>query len=294
MIYQNKEFNVIPKGIFFEQKSKQKIEPKNCIFLDVETVRGYKSYFNMPTELQSRWDNKVENWIKFSENSKAKLIDAVFEEFEKSKENVFDQNLLYNIYQKNKEVSPATQYKLVGGLYPEYGKIVCISVGYYKKDGSKQLISFIGEEYQLLLNFQFAVQKVYEEISKRGTVYIVGHNIGFFDIPFITKRMAINGLLVPSFIHMPMVEPWNRKILDTATEWRAGSTTGDATLETLSIILGIKNPKSGDLTGANLGEYWYSDDGCNVNKVVDYCEGDVESNMELFEYLQNLKVATTV
>lgn len=290
MIYNNKEIATKTIGTFFEPKTKTKILSRNCFFIDIETIRGYEKYEDMSVDLQRRWNNKVDNWIKFADNSKAKLIDAIFEDFEKSKENIFDQSLLFDIYQKNKESNYAKEYAKVAGLYPEYGQIVCISLGYYKDDGEVQKISFVGDEYNLLLNFQSVIQKLYDKYSKdRGNMWLVGHNISFFDIPYLTKRMAIKGLAVPQFINLAFLEKWNKRIIDTSSEWRAGSTTGDATLETLTIILGLDNPKMG-LKGEEMSDYYYSDSR-DINKIVEYCENDIEAVIQLFNYLQNLQFA---
>lgn len=295
MIFQNKTFESSIASTFVDPKTNQPIKPEQCIFLDIETVSGCKSYEEVPADLQRRWKNKVDRWIKYSENSKAKILDALFQEFEDSKGTQdFNQNLLYEIYLKNKEQNVAQQYKDNAGLYPEYAKIICISIGSYK-DGQFQKISFVGSELELLENFQFGVQATYNRLNKQfGSVWIVGHQVSLFDIPFLVKRMTINGLLIPNFLHLSMTPPWNKKIIDTASEWRAGNTTGDATLETISILLDLHNPKNG-ITGEKLFEYYYSDSKqFDINVVVDYCEGDVETSKQLFEKLQNLKVMKNI
>lgn len=289
MIFQNKTSFSVNQGAFFvDQKTKTPISENNCIFLDCETVSGYKTFNDMPISLQERWRNKVDNWIQYSESSKAKILDAVFTEFENSSEKDFDQNLLYNIYKKFRVSNAELKYQEVAGLYPEYGKIICISIGFIK-NGSLQKISFVGEETELLTNFQFGIFKTYQRMQSLGDVYVVGHNVGFFDIPYITKRMNIAGLLVPPFLHQAFLQPWNKKIIDTASEWRAGNTTGDATLDTICEVLGIESPKHGIVDGSNMSKYYYSDE-CDINEIVSYCERDIDTVYNLFKKLQNLKI----
>jgi len=290
MIFENKViFDLIQQGSFFvDQKTKNPISVKNCIFLDCETVSGYEKFESMPPFLQERWRNKVDNWIQYSESSKAKILDAVFTEFENSAEKDFDQNLLYNIYKKYRTSNAELKYREVAGLYPEYGKIICISMGFVKNDVF-QKVSFVGEEKHLLTNFQFGILKAYQRMQTTGDVYVVGHNISFFDIPYITKRMNINGLLVPPFLHQAFLQPWNKKIIDTASEWRVGNTTGDATLDTICAVLGIESPKHGVVDGVNMSNYYYSEE-CDINEIVTYCEKDIETVFKLFTKLQTLKV----
>jgi len=288
MIFTNRNLNYVNAPSFLNPQTKKPIKPEQCIFLDVETVSGEKSFDDLPSDLQLRWVNKVEKWIKYSDSSKAKILDAVFQEFE-SQENNFDSKLLFDIYKKYQNSNPTEQYSQIAGLYPEFDKIVCISVGYYK-DNEFQKITFVGDEYSLLSNFQFGINKIYERLNNTyGDVWVVGHNVSFFDVPYITKRMAINGLLTPSFLHQPFLQPWNKKIIDTATEWRVGNTTGDATLETIMIVLNMENPKNSVVNGEKMSEYYYSDV-CDINVIADYCENDVQSVKNLFVYLQNLKV----
>jgi hypothetical protein len=100
--------------------------------------------------------------------------------------------------------------------------------------------------------------------------------------------MSINGLRVPTFLHQAFQQPWNKKVIDTATEWRVGNTTGDATLETLCEVLQIPSSKHSEVTGKSLANYYYSKD-FDINKVVEYCESDVKAQYLLFNHLQNLK-----
>lgn len=273
------------KTPYFTSNGKE-ISLEQCIFLDIETVSGEKSFNDLPDNLKSRWKNKVENWTAFSENSKTRILSAVFEEFEKDNSSIPDKTLL-DVYKSNKEANYAAEYAKVAALYPEYSKIICISIG-YMKNNDFVLTSFLGQEKELLANFQFGVNKVYDRIVKDyKECFIVGHNISFFDAPVITKRMFLNGLKVPSFLHGFGQKPWDKKLIDTASEWRSGSTTGDATLETLSILMLDENPKEG-LHGSKLTEYYYSDE-YNENELINYCEGDVIAVKELFEKLQNLK-----
>lgn len=290
MIYSNKEVNFETSPFFREPKYDKPIVEEQCIFIDIETVPAYSSYKEMPVNLQKRWSEKVDKWIKYSDNSKSKILDAVFTEFENNEGTVFDQNLLFEIYKKNQKSTASEQYLNISSLYPEYAKTLCITISFFK-DGEMQFVTFIGDEYELLSNFQFGIQKVHERLFKKfSEIWVVGHNISFFDIPFLSKRMSINGLRVPSFLHQAFQQPWNKKIIDTAIEWRVGNTTGDATLETLCEVLNISNPKMSEINGENLAKYYYSKE-FDINKVVEYCEADVKAQYLLFNHLQNLKKA---
>ncbi|MEY3404498.1 MAG: hypothetical protein RLZZ86_4120 [Cyanobacteriota bacterium] len=294
MIYTNKKVSELKSEVgrtfFLNPKNNMPIKAEECIFLDIETVANYDDYNKLSPELQKRFELKLDRWTNYDESAKSKIIDAFFHELEKES-NITDINpeTLLKIYKNQRTESPAARYREIAGLYPEYAKIICISLG-FKKNGEFQTISFVGDELELLMNFQFGINKLYERISKEnnGNVWVVGHNINFFDIPFITKRMSLNGLITPYFLHQPFQQPWNKKVIDTASEWRAGNATGDATLDTIALNLGFESSKQGAVNGESMGKYYYSDK-FDIKELVSYCESDVTTVYNLFNYLQNLK-----
>lgn len=289
MIYKQAKQIEFETGSFFcDPKTNAPIKAEQCIFLDIETVPGFSSYEELSQTLQKRWDEKVDKWIKYSESSKGKILDAVFSEFEKQEKSYMKDDILFDIYQKNMLSRPKDLYFEMAGLYPEYGKVICISIGSIK-DGKFNIISFVGEEQELLSNFAYGVSMTYKRLSMSySDVWVVGHNISFFDIPYITKRMNLHGLLVPQFLHKAFQQPWNKKVVDTATEWRVGNTTGDATLETIAISLGIDSSKNHEVNGETMARYYYSS-ASNIEKIAEYCEDDVRCQYELFTHLQILK-----
>ena len=80
-------------------------------------------------------------------------------------------------------------------LLPEFGKIVCISVGFILPSGETKLDSFYGDEKNLLI----ATSELLNRVDKLGFI-ICGHNVKNFDLPYIGKRMLINGVKVPKII----------------------------------------------------------------------------------------------
>lgn len=289
MIYkQTKQVEFETGSFFCDPKTNQPIKAEQCIFLDIETVPGFSSYEELSESLQKRWDEKVDKWIKYSESSKAKILDAVFSQFEKQEKSYMADDILFDIYQHNMLSRPKDLYFEMAGLYPEYGKVICISIGSIK-DGKFNVITFVGEEKQLLSDFLYGIMMTYKRLSMMySDIWVVGHNVSFFDIPYITKRMNLHGLLVPHFLHKAFQQPWNKKIVDTATEWRVGNTTGDATLETIAISLKIESSKNHKVNGESMAKYYYSPES-NIEEIAEYCEDDVRCQYELFTHLQNLK-----
>lgn len=68
------------------------------------------------------------------------------------------------------------------GIFAEFGKIICISCGYYTPEREFIIQSFAGiDELQLLSDF-FAFLEQYP------TALLCGHNIKEFDIPYTCRR----------------------------------------------------------------------------------------------------------
>ena len=99
---------------------------KNILFLDVETVPQHESYHSMDNRWKKLWDRK------------AKQI------------------------AKNEE-TPEELYPRAG-IYAEFGKIICISVGFIHDENDREfrVKSFYGEdEYLILDQFCELLQKNY-------------------------------------------------------------------------------------------------------------------------------------
>lgn len=165
------------------------------------------------------------------------------------------------------------------GLFPEHGKIVCISCTVYGKDNTVKTKSYYGhDERQLLLEFTAMAQTL-----APGKHKFMGHNIKGFDIPFIIKRMIINGIKLPPMFMISGRKPWELDgyMIDTMELWKFGGRTS-TDLGNLCNILGIPSPKD-DMDGSMVHtEYWEND---NIDGIVEYCEKDTTRN-----YLVYLKI----
>src|SRR5574343_1999944 len=80
-------------------------------------------------------------------------------------------------------------YDEKAGIYAEFGKIVCISVGFVRSTATGRMIyikSFSHDDEETLLR-QFArlLEDSYNTPDKR----LCGHNSKEFDIPYICRRM---------------------------------------------------------------------------------------------------------
>ena len=161
-------------------------------------------------------------------------------------------------------------------LIPEFGKIICLSVGFILSDGEMKLDTFTGTEKEILTK----VSNLFNRVDKLGFI-LCGHNIKNFDLPYIGKRMLINKIKVPAIIPSYKIKPWESRVLDTKEVWNFNSFKGLSSLELVCACLDIDNPKDSEVNGSNMHNYYYTIN--NIEKIKTYCEEDVKSTIKMIK-----------
>ncbi len=168
-----------------------------------------------------------------------------------------------------------------GGLYAEFGKIVCISVGLlHTKDGQRRLrikSFYSDDEKELLTGFADIVNKM--SATVHGDLALCGHNSKSFDLPFIARRMIINNIPLPYELQTAGKKPWEMKWIDTMELWRCGDTRHSATLKLLCAVFGITTPKD-DIDGSQVSNVYYNEH--NLDRIAFYCEKDVRATTQVY------------
>jgi predicted PolB exonuclease-like 3'-5' exonuclease len=222
----------------------QHISPEQMLFLDVETVPQCASYEQLPEAWKQHWDYKA-----------AQLSKA--------------------------EQEPAEMYQRAG-IYAEFGKIICISVGCLQQEnGAQQLFlrSFYGHDEKALLS---AFAEVVNKWSKRSQ-YLCGHNIREFDVPYICRRMLVNNLRLPELLDLAGAKPWEVRHLDTLQYWKFGDYKHFTSLKLLAQLFGVPSPKD-DIDGSMVAHTYYVEG--NLNRIAQYCEKDVVTVVRLVQAMR--------
>jgi predicted PolB exonuclease-like 3'-5' exonuclease len=170
----------------------------------------------------------------------------------------------------------------MAGIYAEFGKIVCISVGIFRRNKDTGELEFhvksfySDDERQLLLDFANLLEKHYNNPKKH---YLCGHNIREFDIPYICRRMIIQGMNLPDVIDLYGKKPWETEhLLDTLALWRFGDYKNFTSLKLLCGVFDIPTPKD-DIDGSEVGKtYWEDKD---LDRIEVYCKKDVVATAQL-------------
>jgi len=217
----------------------QNIELQNILFLDIETVPQMPSYEDLKDErLKKLWNHKADRLKKADEDTAESLYPRA-------------------------------------GIYAEFGKIVCISVGFFN-GGVLRITSFYGhDEHQLLLEFSKMLNRHFSENEH----LLCAHNGKEFDFPYMARRMLINKIELPKLLDIAGKKPWEIKHLDTMELWKFGDYKNYTSLDLLTAVFGIPSPKD-DINGADVWKvYWQDDD---LERIKTYCQKDVVSLAQLF------------
>lgn len=167
----------------------------------------------------------------------------------------------------------AEYYLQRAGVMAEFAKVICISIGYFKMEegGTQFRVKSFSEvqERDLLQHFVTIVEQ-FRAVSS-GWVF-TGHNIKEFDIPFLCRRLIVNGLGIPSFLDFQNRKPWQTNLVGTFQYWRFGDYKNFTSLQLLAAALQIPSPKE-EMDGSQVGQvYWGEKD---LQKIVAYCQRDV-------------------
>ncbi len=223
------------------------VRVEDVLFLDIETVPAAASYDLLDPAMQSLWDKKSNQFRSPDQTSG-------------------------DVYER-------------AGIYSEFGKIICISVGLIKEKNpfSFRLKSFYGNEEKTLLSDFSAMLSKFSKTNREAL--LCAHNGKEFDYPYIARRMIINGLIIPDILDNAGRKPWEIKLLDTMDLWKFGDYKNYTSLDLLTSILGISTPKD-DIDGSMVAGIYYGEN--DLERIVRYCEKDVLAIARVLLRLMNL------
>ena len=136
----------------------ENIKITNVLFLDVETAPIVYKYKDLPEKMKPLWDSKFR-----------------YQQTETGE----------SLYKK-------------AGIYAEFAKIICISVGYFN-EGTFRVKSFSGHDEKIILeDFSVLLNKHFN----RKEHQLCAHNGKEFDFPFLCRRMLLNSVKLPKALNI--------------------------------------------------------------------------------------------
>tara|TARA_A100001037_G_scaffold290408_1_gene303204 strand:+ start:4944 stop:5705 length:762 start_codon:yes stop_codon:yes gene_type:complete len=237
-----------------------KSELKKIIVLDIETTSNYINY----NEFSENRPGEIKFWQRKTKSMKNEQSDLV-------------------------DLSDSDLYESRAALYPEFGRIIVISIGQILFDEddnpSFQKRSFYGSDEKKVIsefiNFMSAV------FNKIPDIKILGHNLKGFDIPYILKKCLIFNIRIPQRLQLHKIKPWENCLLDTMEIWKSGNWGGSISLEHLTYLLEIENPKEAAVYGEDYGgihrAFWQG----KLEEIKDYCEDDIKATANILLKFSN-------
>ena len=220
------------------------LDLQNLLVLDIETVPQYKNFEEVPVHFQKLWELKTK-------------------------------------FQRKEEQTPEEFYERAG-IWAEFGKIVCISVGIFRGENNLRVKSFCCEnEKDILKDF-------IDLLNNQPKHLILGaHNGKEFDFPYLCRRMLINDLKIPSQLDVSGKKPWETNHLDTLELWKFGDYKNYTSLNLLAAIFDIPTPKD-DIDGSEVGNvYWQQND---LKRIKTYCQKDVVTTCRLIQRFKGISM----
>ena len=209
-----------------------KLNLENILFLDIETVPEVQNFSELSDDKQHLWEQKSQ-------------------------------------YQRKDEFTAEAFYDRAG-IWAEFGKIDCISDGYFKLQGDVRQLrvtSFYGDEIIILKDFKNLLISHFSETKH----LLCAHNGKEFDFPYIARRMIINAIELPYKLNLFGKKPWEVPHLDTLELWKFGDYKTYTSLKLLTNVLGIPSPKN-DIDGSEVYRVYYNEK--DIDRIVSYCERD--------------------
>lgn len=174
-------------------------------------------------------------------------------------------------YKRKAENISAAAYYNHAGIWAEFGKIVCVSVGYVTTTSTGRQFrvrSFSGDEEKLLVAFKTLLDTHFSANHHR----LCAHNGKEFDFPFLARRMLKHQIALPNVLQLMGKKPWEVPHLDTLELWKFGDYKHYTSLKLLAHFFGIPSPKD-DMDGSDVAQVYYLED--DLPRIVRYCEKDV-------------------
>ncbi len=222
-----------------------KLNLEDILFLDIETVPQSRDYEALDEAKKELWEQKT-------------------------------------AYQRKGEYSAEEFYERAG-IWAEFGKIICISVGFFnvtEELRNFRVKTFHGKEKEILREFKTLVNAHFSKPKQ----LLCAHNGKEFDFPYIARRMLIQGINLPYKLDLFGKKPWEVPHLDTMELWKFGDFKHYTSLKLLANVLGVPSPKE-DMDGSMVRDVYYEEE--DLERIIAYCELDVITLAQVFLRLRN-------
>ena len=178
------------------------------------------------------------------------------------------------VHKETWELSPHGKYWEKMPFMPEFNKIFTITVWRFLKDWTREIKNLEWDEIEQLKKFSL--------LAESGKV--CWHNIKWFDLPFIIKRMMKHWIELPNALKFYWKKPWDlENIVDTLDIRKCWVFNWYGSLDLICNFLWITSPKDWGIDGSLVQDFYNKG---KQEEILKYCIRDVEATMSLYEYFK--------
>ncbi len=231
----------------------ESLSPENLLIIDIETVPVVSHVNQLSDSQRSLWRDKANRLIERSEHIEENQL-------------FFDS----------------------AGILAEFGKVICIGIGILRKQKAEEhysmrIKSISGDDEKLILtSFNELLTKSF---SSNDDMQLCGHNIKEFDVPYLCRRMLINGIKLPALLDISGMKPWQVAHVDTLHLWKFGDYKHYTSLKLLCSVLNVPSSKE-DIEGKDVGRVYWMENG--LARISSYCQRDVLAVAQLMMRFKGL------
>ncbi|NVK28977.1 MAG: ribonuclease H-like domain-containing protein [Flavobacteriia bacterium] len=217
---------------------------QNVLFLDIETVSLQPKFNELSKEWQNLWAEKTK-------------------------------------WQRGEEIEADEFYEERAGILAEFGKVVCVSLGYFRGTGA-------GREFRVKSLYNHDEATILSELSLLlnehfSQYFLCAHNGKEFDFPYLGRRMVVNKIPLPGHLDLAGKKPWEVQHIDTMELWKFGDRKSFTSLKLLAALFDIPTPKD-DIDGSMVGSVYWNDN--DLDRIARYCEKDVITLARVWQRLR--------
>jgi 3'-5' exonuclease len=224
----------------------------NLLFLDIETVPIAETFEGLDEEWRKLWSKKAQYFIADESEEANKLA-----------------------------------YESRAGIFSEFGKVIVIGLGFFSSSAESKrefrVKSLMDNNEKTLLE-EFV--KIIEQLNKPG-LKLVAHNGKEFDFPYLSRRMLINGVKIPTCLDNSGKKPWEVQHIDTLEMWKFGDRKNFTSLDLLAKLFDLPSSKQ-DIDGSMVAKVYYKDK--DLERIAKYCTEDVVVCTQVYLKLTNQKI----
>ena len=223
-------------------------ELQNILFLDIETASLEADFDQLPDRLKEEWLKKEQQ-----------------------------------IRPKDQEIEAGSLFFQKAGIYAEFGKVICVGVGYFHFVAENERLEFRTKSF--CEETEYDTLEVFVQLLNKKPWVLCAHNGKEFDFPYLSRRILINRLPLPEPLQIAGKKPWEVRHLDTLELWKFGDYKHYTRLELLAAIFDIPTSKEG-IDGSQVNDAYYHEKA--LDKIREYCLRDVFVTAQIYLAFQGL------